>query len=1271
MALWKSQIEDHTSNWLRVVPISGLGQTMNGRTYQCVLCYWLGVPLFTIPKLCSAYSRVFVGDIYGDHVVSCTGIVGIKHRHNIVRDTLVDICFRSAISAGKEVDIGLGGGRDKPLRPADMLLYSWGRGLDVCVDLTGSSSLTQTGMIDFLPGCAVTEAAQRKRVKYETKCVEIEYGFLPFSLSYFGKFERDAVTLLKRIRKFSKLTEMKDYYASLDMFKQLCSLGVTVDDVETVIKSCCRLYRTNDAFSVLGCNFKQGGINIYDVYTFVILLDGLIYEVRIPEALTLFEKSVKHKLCEPNLLMYNTMIKALCSFRLSDHCYKTLKGFAPQRFEYNAMLRGFFFFNSNTGLAEKMLGCCQTFGRHGFPTWHPPDVVTYNSLISALCKLHVWTDATLLIQEVLYAKGIDPNVETFNIVINTFCTRGKIKEARLVLYYTQENRFDPNLVTFNLLLDALCLKGDMAAAKALLILIVKKIDEAMLTYHEMSVKGWRPDYDTYNTMIRSLFLAAHFRDGRKLLDDMHGQVKCRIDLHMYNRLIACFLKWGKLDIAMDLFNDISVKGMKPDGSIYTKMICAFSSEDLLDEAKELLLKMKKSGYQANDDTYSNYLNVSTVSLLRKLKAGSLDPSLSNLTVKLARKAERSLLADPTKVKVEEWERAEEEVRLLDSTVRRVVPLLPVALARSESELEASVERLFDEGGSVDQGDSAAAGGREAETGIAIGVRIVSDENVVAERPKSPRKKRQAIMDASGSYHPPKKLRGDHEASSEAAIGGKSPSALRGLLASSMLNVEVGVAVVPTLPMVTSLVSATPEHESGAPADSITGINISTIGASERFVISSDSSHHSSINTFGAEGDSIIRSSVVPSVMTEAMVTSFAVNIPPVLEMGIKVTSHVHASLFHDSDSTETVKADTAGPSYSAKQDLLMGSRELNSKALHQVFILQSNMLNGSLLDDYDVSRELIDHLAPYALFSQIREMDYHQFFIDERKRLESECEKQASLLKARDDEIEKSKAQLLLKEAEAAKAARLRAQVFAAEAREKMRAAEIDVLKQRNVSFENEKESLDGKKDGLVDQVHALETTCSGLRDHSSPGREVLPHLLTTISGRRWLLTHGLKLAVVKCLNSQEYLSALGATISHAIKKGMQDGLPARIDHGKAGRNLADVVAYNPDVEADYNSTLQRLCETPMVNPLSIENLTGEAGTSDVVPTTTATTTAMSTTFASTSCVPPITIEDYKIVSTDGPKDSQGNNQGNVAYFPTVEFEKEELDTTPKHDPPS
>ncbi|GJX87102.1 hypothetical protein Tco_0339116 [Tanacetum coccineum] len=215
MALWKSQMKDHTSDWLKAVLISGLGHTMNGKTYRCVLCYRLGVPLFSFWKPCLACSKVFAEDIYGDHAVSCTDIIGIKHRHNVVSDTLVDICYRSGISAGKEIDIGLEGGHDKPLRPADMLFYSWDGGLDVFVDLTGSSPLTQTGMADFAPGRAVIDAAQRKRVKYEAKCATIGYGFLPFSFSSLGELEKDAITLLKRIR---RMQLPQDYCIRVDVY---------------------------------------------------------------------------------------------------------------------------------------------------------------------------------------------------------------------------------------------------------------------------------------------------------------------------------------------------------------------------------------------------------------------------------------------------------------------------------------------------------------------------------------------------------------------------------------------------------------------------------------------------------------------------------------------------------------------------------------------------------------------------------------------------------------------------------------------------------------------------------------------------------------------------------------------------------------------------------------------------------------------------------------------------------------------------------------------
>ncbi|GJR61648.1 hypothetical protein Tco_1503810 [Tanacetum coccineum] len=287
------------------------------------------------------------------------------------------------------------------------------------------------------------------------------------------------------------------------------------------------------------------------------------------------------------------------------------------------------------------------------------------------------------------------------------------------------------------------------------------------------------------------------------------------------------------------------------------------------------------------------------------------------------------VADPTKVKVVERERAEGKAKPLDSTVGRVVLLLPISPARAESEVEASLEKLFDEGGSTKQGDSTAGGSHDG-TSLRILDMTVEDTfagNATAERPRCQHKKRRVVTNASGSSHPSKKLREDHETSSEAATGGKSSSVLKELLASSILHVETSVKDVATLPLVTSSVSATSERESGAPTDSVTRLNLRTIGPSERFVISSYSSHHSSTNAAKAGIDSFVRSVVPPPVMTEVVVTTNIASIPSVLapKTGTKVISLVYASMFNDSDSMKTVRPDTAGSSHIPGKDLSMGS----------------------------------------------------------------------------------------------------------------------------------------------------------------------------------------------------------------------------------------------------------------------------------------------------------------------------------------------------------
>ncbi|GKE03856.1 hypothetical protein Tco_1395874 [Tanacetum coccineum] len=79
---------------------------------------------------------------------------------------------------------------------------------------------------------------------------------------------------------------------------------------------------------------------------------------------------------------------------------------------------------------------------------------------------------------------------------------------------------------------------------------------------------------------------------------------------------------------------------------------------------------------------------------------------------------------------------------------------------------------------------------------------------------------------------------------------------------------------------------------------------------------------------------------------------------------------------------------------------------------------------------------------------------------------------------------------------------------------------------------------------------------------------ELYPHMLTAIAGCRWVIGHGLRLAVMKCAEYSELRQAFANVVSAGLAKGMSKGLKYGIEHGKAGRDLTIVEAYDPEADA-------------------------------------------------------------------------------------------------------
>ncbi|GJZ77878.1 hypothetical protein Tco_0642550, partial [Tanacetum coccineum] len=384
-------------------------------------------------------------------------------------------------------------------------------------------------------------------------------------------------------------------------------------------------------------------------------------------------------------------------------------------------------------------------------------------------------------------------------------------------------------------------------------------------------------------------------------------------------------------------------------------------------------------------------------------------------------------ADPTNVRIGERQRGEYEPKLLDTTVGHTIPLLPVAPARAQSELDASVDRLFNKEGSGNEEEphDSADGDQGAGTLIVSEAMEVVAEDVIPLR--SRQKKWKTIVDAGEPSHPAKKLSDDHGTPGGPFVAGKSRSAVQRLLAGAVLNAMVRGGPVLTLPFVTSSVFATPEREDEHVADSVTGLDLRNICAPQRFVISSDSSHHSGANIAKAKVDSIARSS---TLIIATVVTATADVATPAKEAPTK------PSLFSAGSSSagETDPAPGGFLDVSGSDFLVSGIR---NGVLQMGLVL---MMVASAMKSRQIS-----------LSAKVRMRA--EYNIKEKRRRKVVVEEKDMLLKTKGEEIDSLSAQLLLKVAEAVEAILLRAEASRFGVVEKSLRDEVKYLREHNATL--------------------------------------------------------------------------------------------------------------------------------------------------------------------------------------------------------------------------
>ena len=187
----------HFGAWLSAAPIPALGLHLSSNEFRVALKYGLGVKLYENERKCP-FCKSGTLDVMGDHAVSCHGRGDMISRHDRIQDKSISACSGALLSPISEQKSLL---PDNNSRPGDIFLPVWNNGLPAALDVTVTSHLQSSLIINASEksGFLLSAAEDRKYEQYAQNCSEVGIQFIPLAFETFGGFSETVRKTLKRI----------------------------------------------------------------------------------------------------------------------------------------------------------------------------------------------------------------------------------------------------------------------------------------------------------------------------------------------------------------------------------------------------------------------------------------------------------------------------------------------------------------------------------------------------------------------------------------------------------------------------------------------------------------------------------------------------------------------------------------------------------------------------------------------------------------------------------------------------------------------------------------------------------------------------------------------------------------------------------------------------------------------------------------------------------------------------------------------------------------
>ncbi|ESQ49107.1 hypothetical protein EUTSA_v10020113mg [Eutrema salsugineum] len=223
--------------------------------------------------------------------------------------------------------------------------------------------------------------------------------------------------------------------------------------------------------------------------------------------------------------------------------------FAPDSRIYTTLMKGYMK-NGRVADTARML---EAMRRQDDSKSHP-DEVTYTTVVSAFVKAGLMDRARQVLGE-MARMGVPANRITYNVLLKGYCKQLQIDKAEDLLREMAEDAgIEPDVVSYNIIIDGCILIDDSAGALSF--------------FNEMRTKGIAPTKISYTTLMKAFAMSGQPKLANRVFDEMMRDPRVKVDLIAWNMLVEGYCRLGLIEDAKRVVSRMKENGFYPNVATY-------------------------------------------------------------------------------------------------------------------------------------------------------------------------------------------------------------------------------------------------------------------------------------------------------------------------------------------------------------------------------------------------------------------------------------------------------------------------------------------------------------------------------------------------------------------------------------------------------------------------------------------------------------------------------------------------------------------------------